>query len=247
MTTAVDTQRDLIEATGRFAVYSLLANGVAFPTTARLELIGTRLLPAVSLLDLPDALSTAVQVVTESAMTDLDIARDDHMSLFPPIASQDAPGYETGYRGEGIFQQSALMADIGGFYRAHGLRAGGSERERLDHITVELEFMAVLARKEAVAIEAGEYQQASICRDTAALFLQDHLGCWAPAFGRRAAAVTPSAWFQNLGYLMALWVEHDMAAFGVEPTAVVEGPLPQEPPDDGACGPCPVGPGVAVP
>jgi TorA maturation chaperone TorD len=170
---------------------------------------------------------------------DLDIARDHHLALFPPIASQDAPGYETGYRGDGIFQQSALIADIAGFYRAFGLRAGGREMERPDHITVELEFMAVLARKEALALRHGSAENVSVCRDAAATFLRDHLGCWAPAFGRRARAVTASPWLGGIGEMLALWVEQDMEAMGVVPVEIVEGPLPQEPPDDGLCGPCP--------
>jgi TorA maturation chaperone TorD len=162
------------------------------------------------------------------------------MALFPPITSQDAPGYETAYRGDGIFQQAALLADIAGFYRAQGLRAGGTERERLDHITVELEFMAVLARKEVLSLQNGWTESTGICRDMGALFLQDHLGCWAPAFGRRASTVSGSPWYQSLGSLLALWVEEEIAGAGVTPVEVVEEPLPQEPPDDGACGPCPM-------
>jgi TorA maturation chaperone TorD len=133
-----------------------------------------------------------------------------------------------------------LLADIAGFYRAHGLRAGGSERERLDHITVELEFMAVLARKEVLALQNGWSESTGICRETAVSFLQDHLGCWAPAFGRRASTVSGSPWYQSLGSLVALWVEEEIAAAGVTPVEVVEEPLPQELPDDGACGPCPM-------
>jgi hypothetical protein len=30
-----------------------------------------------------------------------------------------------------------------------------------------------------------------------------------------------------------------MEAMGVTPVEIVESPLPQEPPDDGLCGPCP--------
>lgn len=241
MTLELDSRRDLIEATGRLTIYSLLANGLAFPTPDRLEILDSRLIPAATMLQLPEALDVSVDALVSSLPMDLDTARLHYMALFPPIASQDAPGYETGYRGDGIFQQSELMADIAGFYRAHGLRAGGPERERVDHITVELEFMAFVAKKETLAIQGGSTEQAGICRDTAALFLEDHLGCWGPAFGRRAAAVTKSSWLRNVGKLAAQWIEYDLAAFGVEPTEVVEEPLPQDPPDDGSCGPCPTG------
>jgi TorA maturation chaperone TorD len=240
MSTTVQLEHEVVEAAGRAVIYSLLATGLALPTSERLLLLGTKLLPGVRSLHLPAPLNDALQSLASDLPTDLDAARNHHMALFPPIASQDAPGYETAYRGDDIFQQATHLADIAGFYRAQGLRAGGSERERPDHITVELEFMAVVARKEVVSLRGGNLDDALICRDMAALFLEDHLGCWAPTFGRRAAAVTASPWYRSLGDLTAEWVEQDMSAAGVTPVVTVEEPLPQEPPDDGTCGPCPV-------
>lgn len=228
-----------VEATGRFSMYSLLAVGFAFPTVDRFASIESSLLPAASLLDVAPDVNAAVRRVAESFSPDIPSARAGHILLFPPISSQDAPGYETGYRGDGVFQQSALLADVAGFYRAHGLRAGGSERERVDHIVVELEFMAVVARKELLAIREGSSEHVEICRDTAAGFLRDHLGCWAPAFGNRTGVVSANQWYAALGDLLATWIEADMAALCVVPVEEVEGPLPQEPPDDGTCGPCP--------
>lgn len=242
MTGSQTVQDELVETAGRAAVYSLLALGLSHPDPARLHLVATRLAPTVARLALPDPLDALVEAVGAAVPTDLEAARHHHAVLFPPVASQDAPGYETGYRGDGIFQQAALMADVAGFYRVHGLRAGGKEMERPDHIVVQLDFMAVLARKEALARRAGSVENASVCRDTAASFLGEHLGCWAPAFGRRAAAVTGSPFLRGLGELLATWVEMDMEALGVAPIEVVAGPLPQQPPDDGACGPCPVVP-----
>lgn len=242
MTYTRETRAELIDATGRLAVYSMLAVGFSYPDPARLDLLATRLVPTVATLELKEPLGTVVEALASAVPTDVDAARQHHLALFPPTASQDAPGYETAYRGEGIFQQTALMADVAGFYRAHGLRAGGQERERPDHIVVELDFMAVLAKKEALALRAGAGENASICRESAASFLQDHLGCWAPAFGRRAASVTGAPWLRGLGELLATWVEFDMQAHGAVPVEVVEAPRPQEPPDDGVCGPCPVAP-----
>lgn len=231
---------EVVEAAGRATLYSLLATGLALPTAPRLSLIANTLLPCAQAFELPAPFEEELAALASCLPTNLSVCRNDHLMLFPPIMSQDAPAYETAYRGEGIFQQAALLADISGFYRAHGLRAGGREKERLDHITVQLEFMAVLARKELLSLQSGQPDNTSICRDTAALFLRDHLCCWAPAFGRRAAAVTGSPWYRSLGALIAHWVEEDTAAAGVVPIDVVEEPLPQEPPDDGSCGPCPM-------
>ncbi len=243
MTHATDSDVAVVEAVGRLTVYSLLATGFMFPTASRLETIRSTLLPGMSMLDLGDDLNATAASLPDSLPADLDLLRAQYTQLFPPIASQDAPGYETGYRGDGVFQQSTIMADIAGFYRAHGLRPGGSERERPDHITVELEFMAVVARKEAMALGDGDGANASICRETAAGFLSDHLGCWGRAFGLRAAAVSASAWYTALAELLISWIATDLEILGVEPVEVSDDPLPQEPPDDGTCGPCPA-PGI---
>jgi putative dimethyl sulfoxide reductase chaperone len=246
MSTRIDTSPDLIEAAGRATVYALLATGFAVPGAQRLALLETSLLPATAVLELPVPLGDGLRELATELPSGVDAWRDEHIVLFPPITSPDAPSYETAYRGDGIFQQTALLADIAGFYRAHGLRAGGSEKERLDHITVELEFMAVLARKSFTSLRAGQVENAEICTDMAALFLRDHLGCWAPAYGRRVATVSASRWYRALGRLLTDWVEMDMASESVRPTEVVEEPLPFEPPDDGSCGPCGVPEGGAV-
>lgn len=247
MTVTTDFDRAAVEAAGRVTVYSLLAIGLMYPTADRIETLKETLLPGLSMLDLGPDLDERVEKLTVSLPTDVDAFRHEYMELFPPIASQDAPGYETGYRGQGIFQQSAIMADIAGFYRAHGLRAGGSERERPDHITVELEFLAVVAKKEALALAARDSENAEVCRATAATFLADHLGCWGPAFGLRASAVSSSAWYSTLGELLTLWIEAELEVLEVRPAEIADSPLPQEPPDDGSCGPCPTPGGGASP
>lgn len=245
MTLPTDSEPTAIEAVGRLTVYSLLATGFMFPTTSRMETIRSTLLPGLLMLDLGPDLNERAGMLATSVPADVDKLRSHHMELFPPVASQDAPGYETGYRGDGVFQQSAVMADIAGFYRVHGLRAGGEERERLDHITVELEFMAVVAKKEVWALEAGDSENASICRDTAAAFLAEHLGCWGPAFGLRASMVSSDPWYAALAEFLVAWLEQDLDIMGVEPIEVAESPLPQEAPDDGSCGPCPT-PGMGA-
>lgn len=240
MSTRLIDQRDLVEAAGRTTIYSLLAIGLSWPTVEKMKVLETILLPAANSLDLEGSLRTALQACDTATLGDMEALRSAHILLFPPVSSQDVPGYETAYRGEGVFQQSAMLADIAGFYRAHGLRAGGSDRERLDHITVELEFMALVARKEVFALQMEGHEEIEVCRQTARGFLQDHVSCWASAFGRRAARVSAHPWYQTMGELLAAWVDADAAAYEVIPVETADQPLPQEPPDDGQCGPCPI-------
>jgi TorA maturation chaperone TorD len=198
-------------------------------------------LPAVVALDLGNEIRARVEEVSKSAPSTADELTRAHLRLFPPIASQDAPGYETAYRGKDLFRQVDLLADIAGFYRAHGLRAGGAERERVDHIVVELEFCAVLGRKEAQALADLGSEEVEVCRSTLAGFLRDHLGCWGPAFGRRVARVSEHPFYRAAGELVSAWIESDLDELGIQPAEVADRPLPQTPIDDGGCGPCRVG------
>src|SRR3989304_5935155 len=69
----------------------------------------------------------------------------------PRAGARGCPPYETEYgRRHGVGQAQGL-ADIAAFYNAFGLTtsAGG---ERVDHVSAELEFLAVLAPKEALAL-----------------------------------------------------------------------------------------------
>jgi DMSO reductase family type II enzyme chaperone len=86
-----------------------------------------------------------------------------------------------------LFQPHRL-ADLAAFYHAFGLEVGADAGERHDHICLELEFMSVLAAKEAYALEIQlDDEQLSVCRNAQKNFLREHLGRWIPAFGRRLA------------------------------------------------------------
>jgi TorA maturation chaperone TorD len=82
------------------------------------------------------------------------------------------------------FRQSQELADIAGFYRAFGFQTGGTVRERPDHLAAELEFMYLLALKEAYAAANSMPEQVEICVDAQRKFLQDHLARWIGSFCR---------------------------------------------------------------
>ena len=234
-----------IEAAARSSLYRLCALGMAYPNGARWEAVSSRTLTRVARLGWTHPVDRLVEGLV-AAWAPPDELAPHHLLLFPPIASQDVPHYETAYRGEDVFRQVNLIADVAAFYRAHGVVVGGPERERPDHITVELEFMALAAQKEAYALTRRQPDEATMCRESQALFLRDHLACWAPGFGRRAARVATHPWYGRLGELVTEWVELDAELLGVEPAEVVDRPLPPPPPEDGVCGPCPAPSGECV-
>lgn len=92
--------------------------------------------------------------------------------------------YETEYGLPHEYQQSQEMADLAGFYKAFGFHTGGKIRERPDHIAVELEFMCVLAIKEAYALEQKNDDHTAICVEAQTKFMAEHLGNWFSLFAQ---------------------------------------------------------------
>ncbi len=113
--------------------------------------------------------------------TPLEALQAQHRNIFGLTGSLL---YETELGLPHEFRQSQELADIAGFYQAFGFRTGAAVRERPDHLAAELEFMYVLALKEAYAVENSLPEQAETCRDAQRKFLQDHLARWIGPFCR---------------------------------------------------------------
>ncbi len=106
------------------------------------------------------------------------------------------------------------LADVAGFYRAFGVEmVPGSERP--DHITAELEFMHLLALKQAIAEEAEDGDEnAAICRDAARAFLRDHLGRWTDRFAARLEETGADPAYVAAGRVLDRFVALDTARLG---------------------------------
>jgi DMSO reductase family type II enzyme chaperone len=116
-----------------------------------------------------------------------------------------------------LFQPHRL-ADLAAFYRAFGLEMGDDADERPDHICVELEFMCVLAAKEAYALEHQfDPEDLAVCRDAQKKFLRLHLGRWTPAFTRHLARMAGESSLGTLANLTRSFVEGECARFGTVP------------------------------
>jgi len=91
------------------------------------------------------------------------------------------------------------MLEVEQLYRAAGLELGGNELP--DHASVELAFLAHLARQAAANPKrAGQWRQME------KLFLRKHAGRWLPAMGR-AIAASDDAVYAPIGALLADWLE----------------------------------------
>ncbi len=125
--------------------------------------------------------------------------------------------YETEYGLPHEFRHSQELADIAGFYRAFGFGIGGKVRERPDHLAAELEFMHLLALKEAVATESGIAEHVEICADAQRKFLQDHLGRWIGWFAESLARSAEDGPYPALACFASAFVRADAERLGAHP------------------------------
>ncbi len=138
----------------------------------------------------------------------------EHRRCFGLVGSQC---YETEFGLPHEYRQSQELADLAGFYRAFGFQIGGPVRERPDHLAVELEFLHVLALKEAVARERGTPEQVEVCREAQRKFLQDHLGEWIEPFAESVGLSAGTGPYVRLAQYTAAWVMADARRLGAEP------------------------------
>src|SRR5262245_748672 len=81
----------------------------------------------------------------------------EHARVFGMVPPRECPPNETEYSANSEpFFLAQQMADIAGFYRAFGLEPSQASPERPDHLSVELEFMAVLLMKKRLALTEPE-------------------------------------------------------------------------------------------
>jgi DMSO reductase family type II enzyme chaperone len=146
--------------------------------------------------------------------------QDDYNAAFGHAARGRCPVNEIEYsdiKADPLFQPHRL-ADLAAFYRAFGLEVAPDAAERHDHLCLELEFMSVLAAKEAYALQGTlGHDFWELCRDTQKKFLREHLGRWTPAFTRRLVRMVDDGALGRLAVFTREFVEAECRAFGLTP------------------------------
>jgi TorA maturation chaperone TorD len=137
-----------------------------------------------------DGLSTVISgagaLVAPPRLPAIDDAefRRQHSALFE--GAEACPLNESAYVRR---DKGAILADLCGFYRAFGFEPSDGVGERVDHLTFELEFAAVLLVLIAGAAERNEQEHFEIAGNALSSFAQDHLGEWLPSAAARLAEV----------------------------------------------------------
>lgn len=214
--------RDLDVAMARAFIHQFLARVFADPDVESWAWLGETAIrqsfwsAVKSVADEP--LEAAALACVRSLTPDaFDVFRDDYVAAFGHAARGSVPMNEIEYgdlKADPLFQPHRL-ADLAAFYRAFGLEVDDTAAERHDHLCIELEFMSVLAAKEAYAVQNDlDAESLGVVRDAQRGFLREHLGRWSPAFGRRLAKAAGGP-LAALGDFLRAFIESECVRFGV--------------------------------
>ena len=97
------------------------------------------------------------------------------------------------------------------FMERAGFALTPKHRDLPDHVSVELEFMARMAAREAEAIEADDDAEAEQCRWIQKEFLDNHLSRWLPAFCGHAAEHAELSFYRELARLANHFLASELA------------------------------------
>ncbi len=143
----------------------------------------------------------------------------EYVRLFGPVAR--CPLHETAYGDAGrLLGRSAHLADIAGFYLAFELHPTAGDSHREDYIGLELEFMSLLAVKEAYAIAEGWQEALEVTRTAQQRFVQDHLGTWTDAFIAQLRLYEPHPFYAAIGESLGVLVRAEVIRLQASPIPV---------------------------
>lgn len=130
-----------------------------------------------------------------SSAAALETLRAEYLALFE-YGPEHASLYETAYGRAQALHKGPALADIAGFYRAFGLAYGQTDsvQEMPDHLSVELEFYALLLMKQEVLAARGDAEGQQIVLAARRTFLEAHLGRFVPLIATHPG-VTASAFY----------------------------------------------------
>jgi len=143
--------------------------------------------------------------------------RDDHRRVFSNVISLDCPPYETLFGNDHVFGQSYTMGDIAGYYSAFGLQLSSDIHERIDHLSVELEFIHYLAYKESYALIHDGPEKLKTVVDAEKRFVKEHVGRWVPLFSGMLKRKADFGFYKALADFTSDWVDFEVGYLAVTP------------------------------
>ena len=156
-------------------------------------------------------------IASECVNWQLSELQAEHRRVFSNVITLDCPPYETLFGNDHVFAQSHVMGDIAGFYKAFGVELSKDIHERLDHLSVEFEFMHFLAYKESYSRCHDSAEKTQIVVDAQKKFVKNHIGRWVPLFCRMLIKKADSGLFKHVADMTSDWMDFEAAFLGVTP------------------------------
>lgn len=141
----------------------------------------------------------------------------EHRRVFSNVITLDCPPYETLFGNDHVFAQSHVMGDIAGYYKAFGVELSKDVHERVDHLSVEFEFMHFLAYKESYSRCHDGADKTDIVVEAQKKFVKNHIGRWVPLFCRMLAKKADTGLFKLIADMTTDWMDCETALLSVTP------------------------------
>ncbi len=159
--------------------------------------------------------SQLLGAASELAERPADDAQGSYVSLFAVgVPAVPCTPFESAYHEGDVAPGGWVQAELDRSYARAGLELSSEVAEPVDHVALELEFLALLAGREAQA-----WEQRSAAGDAATTtarlleqqrdFLDEHLCVWFPAFAARLAAEDEHGAYAALSRLANAFLVHD--------------------------------------
>jgi hypothetical protein len=110
-------------------------------------------------------------------------------------------------------------------------------KDRLDHVSIEMEFMHLLTLKEAYArlYHHGE-DKVLLCRQAQEAFLANHLANWVKAFAKRLSRkAANSEVYASVARLLNVYMDGEFKRFGLNSSPLTLSAAPDSPEDYQEC------------
>jgi TorA maturation chaperone TorD len=196
-------------AAARAHVYDLLATVFRRPLDARrLEhLRAPKMLAAMSAAEI----DPGQDFIDGDGEAVLDRLAIDYTQLFHGPVERISP-YECIQLGNGDELMGAAAEEVRSFMAEVGFAVPPESGELPDHISVELAFMAELARREAEALDSDDGTTAERAASLQHRFLTAHLGRWAERFARKVWDRAATPFYAAMAELLSGYIADERGA-----------------------------------
>ncbi|NGM16753.1 hypothetical protein GMI70_01790 [Eggerthellaceae bacterium zg-893] len=141
----------------------------------------------------------------------LDRLQGEYARCFVGPASLPAPPFESVYVDRRRILMTETTLKVRRTYQASGFEPTLCGRVPDDHVALELDFLAVLARNACECVQAGDEASCIEYLKTSRKFLDDHLGLWAGRFAQAMREKSGSAFYADLASCLERCIAADQA------------------------------------